>query len=475
MWSGRGISIGSEVSGGVSNVRIEHNVLHGPSEHGIHIKTAWARGGYVVNVTYNNNSIGNIVGDAVLGILTHYGASSNAKLGPSPHLTRIQNVAFRNISRTADATTDTHGAGAFNCFGKMAPCINISFENIALDPVSSDPWQCTAITGASVTDVAPKGLSEVCRKGGLQAAGTGNGLASANQQLGQIQTMVWAGHKRLFYVMPPPDGSLPTALIVALAPANITDAMKFCLMELGDVAARTGALVVCPAAMSFNSSGPGHPGQPTPCWRSFPEYGYCLGGKAEDSEDMDFLAALIALIKAQHVVPENRTIMSGISNGGSGAFRFNCEHSDIIDGLVVAIQAWFDPWVGYFDYVHHQLPPDRQPLCSPKHKVPFYGVDGTKDWFYGQPPCFPGFEAVANWKNFSTDVLGCEGSPTVTQRGPHDFPQGSPTVCYEYPSCPAITGAGLNIMCEVTEMKHDPSALGHLLPAAFEAFFGSDS
>jgi|EP01046_Picozoa_sp_COSAG06_P020861 hypothetical protein len=45
--------------------------------------------------------------------------------------------------------------------------------------------------------------------------------------------------------------------------------------------------------------------------------------------------------------------MSGISNGGSGAFRFNCEHSELIDGLVIGIQAWFDPYVGYFDCELH--------------------------------------------------------------------------------------------------------------------------
>jgi hypothetical protein len=51
--------------------------------------------------------------------------------------------------------------------------------------------------------------------------------------------------------------------------------------------------------------------------------------------------------------PEGRTVMSGISNGGSGAFRFNCEHSELIDGLVIGIQAWFDPYVGYFDCELH--------------------------------------------------------------------------------------------------------------------------
>ena len=118
--------------------------------------------------------------------------------------------------------------------------------------------------------------------------------------------------------------------------------------------------------------------------------------------------------------------------------------------------------------------------------MPFYSVDGTADWFYGQPPCFPGFESVANWQNYSEQVLGCAGERTVTAEGPHAFPeqQGAANVtCYEYSGgCPAITappgaspgqsGSKANVMCEVQDMTHDASSLGVLLPAAFAAFFG---
>ena len=278
-----------------------------------------------------------------------------------------------------------------------------------------------------------------------------------------------AGFARQYFVTMP--SAAPTGLIVALTPGDIEGAMWFCKKELAEVSDKTGAMVVCPAARIFNSSGPGHPGQPTPCWRSFANYGYCMGGQPEDSQDVDFLAALIERIKAQYTIPEGRTIMSGISNGGSGAYRFNCERSDMIDGLVIGIQAWFDPWVGYFDYVNHRLPTGT-PRCKPKKQVPLYSVDGTADWFYGQPPCFPGFESVANWQNYSTEVLGCSGPRTVTLKGPHNFPQGK-TECYTYPSCPNISGAGLNVMCEVQNMTHDGSSLGILLPAAFKDFFGA--
>lgn len=44
-WAGRGVSIGSEVSGGIDGVYISNNRLLGPSEHGYHIKTSSDRGG----------------------------------------------------------------------------------------------------------------------------------------------------------------------------------------------------------------------------------------------------------------------------------------------------------------------------------------------------------------------------------------------------------------------------------------------
>jgi len=146
----------------------------------------------------------------------------------------------------------------------------------------------------------------------------------------------------------------------------------------------------------------------------------------------------------------------------------------MIDGLVIGIQAWFDPYVGYFDYVHERRP-TGPPQCQPKKKVPLYSADGTADPLYGQPPCFPGFETVANWERYSADILGCTGNRTATSRGPHDFPQGSHTDCYTFPSCPGITGAGLNVMCEVTGMTHDGSSLGVLLPRAFADFFGQEA
>ena len=57
-----------------------------------------------------------------------------------------------------------------------------------------------------------------------------------------IHNMTFAGHVRQYYVTIPPGP--PTGLIIALAPAEIEDAMWFCRTELGNVSAETGAMVV---------------------------------------------------------------------------------------------------------------------------------------------------------------------------------------------------------------------------------------
>ncbi|KAF9615056.1 hypothetical protein IFM89_021627 [Coptis chinensis] len=54
-----GISIGSEMSGGISNVRVE-NVIVWNSRRGMRIKTAPGRGGYIRHITYENVTFDNV-------------------------------------------------------------------------------------------------------------------------------------------------------------------------------------------------------------------------------------------------------------------------------------------------------------------------------------------------------------------------------------------------------------------------------
>lgn len=162
-YAGRGISIGSEVSGGVEDIFVSDVAHIGPSEHGLHVKTSKARGGFVRNVWFTNVSIGDVTSDSLLGILTSYGGSGSS----TPHLTDIRGIHFRDISRPAGAPKGKHGPGTFNCFSE-APCQNMTFTDVFLEPVEGS-WSCTYVSGdvISVKGVSPNGLSK-CIQGSRQ-------------------------------------------------------------------------------------------------------------------------------------------------------------------------------------------------------------------------------------------------------------------------------------------------------------------
>jgi poly(3-hydroxybutyrate) depolymerase len=202
------------------------------------------------------------------------------------------------------------------------------------------------------------------------------------------------------------------------------------------------------------------------CWNSFENFGYCFDGAPEDSSDVDFVENLIKTLQEEHPITPDRVIVPGFSNGGSFAFRFGCQKPHALDGLVINGQAWFDPVVGCYDYDLNQIPPGAAE-CVPDRKVSFYSAVGTDDWFYGQPPAAPGFEAVEKWEAFSTEVLNCTGQPTRVSNAP---PLQAPTICYECPSCPNVE-AGVNRMCSLSGVGHETFFWPQLIKEAFDAFF----
>jgi len=150
----------------------------------------------------------------------------------------------------------------------------------------------------------------------------------------------------------------------------------------------------------------------------------------------------------------------------------------LLGGVVVQSQAYFDPYVGYFDYVNNRVPTGT-PQCHPTHKLPFYSDIGTADYYYGPAVSTPGFRGIDKWRhNFSTQVLGCTGEAVRTSEGPATLPGGDnsggtvshPSTCYEFPkgACP---GNHINRFCTVTSLSHDGTPLSVLLPRAFKEFF----
>ena len=278
--------------------------------------------------------------------------------------------------------------------------------------------------------------------------------------------MLFEGKKRDWTLLEP-AGHQPTGLIVVLNPESASG-LPYTCPRYSSVTIATGALVVCPAALihdNVKGSGQG------PCWKAWGNYGTC-GQIKEDAEDVEFLAALIQQLTKTYRIPTDKVIMSGMSNGGSMAFRFNCERADLIAGLAIQSQAYFDPYVGFYDYTRGVVP-EGEPQCKPSKKVPFYSDVGDTDVYYGPNVSSPAFRGIDKWRdNYSTAVLGCSGDISVTSKGPHKFPDGSgPAVCYQFASCPGIIGSGVNRFCSVPGMGHDDTGFIGLLPAAFADFF----
>eukprot|EP00051_Salpingoeca_urceolata_P007327 m.96644 g.96644 ORF g.96644 m.96644 type:complete len:438 (-) comp15198_c0_seq1:125-1438(-) len=153
---GRGLSIGSEVSGGVEDVVVT-GVRHlGPSEHGLHIKTASTRGGYVRNVRYENVVLGEIEKDAMFSLTTSYGHEEQplSRGSGDNGLTDIVNLSYINITTTGKSAT-AKGAATWSCFSDK-PCDGITLHDVNLDPAKG--WKCDHVKNGKADSVKPDGV-----------------------------------------------------------------------------------------------------------------------------------------------------------------------------------------------------------------------------------------------------------------------------------------------------------------------------
>lgn len=143
---GGGISIGSEMSGGVSNVLIE-NVLLQHGSYGLFVKTADTRGGFVENVTIRGVEIVGALKSAVT-INGFYGS-------PNPECTKVRvPTHVRNIT-----IMDVVSRGARNDSLQLAglsdvPTVDIMLSNVTFD---QSPFKCYCAGGVGgvAADVTP--------------------------------------------------------------------------------------------------------------------------------------------------------------------------------------------------------------------------------------------------------------------------------------------------------------------------------
>jgi polygalacturonase len=146
---GHGISIGSEMSGGVSDVLVQ-DCTAGALLHGMQIKATKDRGGYVKNVT---------VTDCQLLKITIFSAVNYNNDGePAPQLPTFANFIFKNIDLTGASTKEP----VININGFKDPAHllrDVVFTNITLPEnatvVINDAERVKFLNVKSVTGVKP--------------------------------------------------------------------------------------------------------------------------------------------------------------------------------------------------------------------------------------------------------------------------------------------------------------------------------
>ncbi|KAL8150390.1 hypothetical protein V2J09_020198 [Rumex salicifolius] len=148
-----GIAVGSEVSGGVQNVLVEHVNLYNIG-FGIHLKTNTGRGGIISNITVSDVYIEN----ARKGISISGNAGDHPDQGFDPlAIPVVKGVTIKNIWGVK-----VQQAGLIVGI-KNAPFTDITLSNIKLygSGVSKEsPWQCSDVQGSAI-NVSPWPCSEL--------------------------------------------------------------------------------------------------------------------------------------------------------------------------------------------------------------------------------------------------------------------------------------------------------------------------
>lgn len=137
--SGAGISFGSEMSGGISDVRAEDIHLFN-SMHGIRLKTSPGRGGYIRNIYISGVTMKHV--KMAIRIQSNYGEHPDDKYDPKA-LPVVNRITIKNVTGE-----DIKLAGIFE--GIDGDEFNgICLSNIVLNVTKPKPWNCSYIKGYS--------------------------------------------------------------------------------------------------------------------------------------------------------------------------------------------------------------------------------------------------------------------------------------------------------------------------------------
>jgi polygalacturonase len=148
-----GIAIGSEMSGGISNVTVQH-VRFTKANKPVDIKVSKKRGGYVRDVVYRDIHITGSIQRAIHVDMYHYNDSPNPACSTDwtpPTMTDVSNLTFLRFNGT-DATFAGNPRFPDEAFHLLAydqsPVRNVYMQDLYFStPASGVGWNCSAVHG----------------------------------------------------------------------------------------------------------------------------------------------------------------------------------------------------------------------------------------------------------------------------------------------------------------------------------------
>lgn len=131
-------AVGSELSGGIRNVRISDCRVVGSVGNLLHVKTNPRRGGFVANVSIDNVEADEL-SHAVLGVATRYyfGSPGEESL-PEDCFTSIRDISIRNV-RCRKASRRLYLSGDYR-----RPVENVTLDNVVVETLSGADYIANA-------------------------------------------------------------------------------------------------------------------------------------------------------------------------------------------------------------------------------------------------------------------------------------------------------------------------------------------
>ncbi|KAJ6844320.1 putative polygalacturonase [Iris pallida] len=147
---GSALAFGSEMSGGISNIQVDHLHIHN-SKTGISLKTTRGRGGFMEDIAISNVEMDNV--QVAIQLSGHSGDHPDDQYDPTA-VPAVSRITIKNV-----VGTNVSVAGALSGIDSD-PFSAICLSNITLSVSSSPPWTCSNVSGFSES-VTPQPCSEL--------------------------------------------------------------------------------------------------------------------------------------------------------------------------------------------------------------------------------------------------------------------------------------------------------------------------